>query len=117
MSMKVTYYKQNESTNSSVVGYFGLHLEKMDMYLSKMKYIRNKNGGFFVAFPSEKYTNKDGEEKYSPYFCFAKATNERFQSSAKKALEEYFNEHQKAQEAPEQHYSEEPTSDYGALPF
>jgi len=100
MSIKVTYYKQNLDPNSSVVGFLGLYIESMDLYLSKLRYIRNKNGGFFVAPPSEKYTDKEGKQCFQNYFWFGKKMADGFQKAASKAIDAHIKESSQAQQIP-----------------
>jgi hypothetical protein len=76
-----------------VVAYVNFHIPKWDLYLCGCKYIRKKNGGFFIAFPARKI-EKNGEDKYYPYYCFEGDMSDRFQSAAQKAINEYVNKNQ-----------------------
>lgn len=94
MTMKVTYYRQNQDQNSSVVAYLGLYLENIDLYLSKLRYIRKRDGGFFISFPSEKYTDKEGKGAYQNYCWFGKKFGDSFQKKAHDVINAYIEENQ-----------------------
>lgn len=84
--MKVTRYQKVGS--DSLIAYVSFHIPQWDLYLSDCKLILGKNGQQFIAYPSKSY-QKDGETKYSPYFCFGKEMHERFQKNAREAIEKY----------------------------
>ena len=84
MSLQIKNYTRNLDSNSNVVGFVSFHIPEWGLHLNSCKYIRNKNGGFFIGFPS-----KEKDDKYFPYFCFDAAQAKRFQESGKKAIEEY----------------------------
>lgn len=74
---------------SSTVAMVNFYLPKLDLHLDKCRYIRKKDGNFFVSYPSEKVQNANEDPKYFPYFYFGKKTNDKFQSAAQKAIQEY----------------------------
>ena len=110
--MKVTNY--TSINKDQLVAYFSLYIEQWGMYLNDCKLIRTKTGGMFVGFPNKKY-EKDGETKYSPYFCFDKEVNERFQKAARAAIDEYVK--QNAEKPAEKPNDATPTLDDDECPF
>jgi hypothetical protein len=88
MSLKVTRYSPYRSTKSNVVAFVSFHIPEWGLYLNDCKYIRKKNGGFFISFPARKIESDDGE-KYISYFSFEKEALDRFQNSAEKAIQNF----------------------------
>lgn len=84
MSIKVKNYTSNQDNNSSVVGFVSFFIPEWGLHLNSCKYIRNKDGGFFIGFPS-----KEKDDKFFPYFCFEGNAGKRFQEAAKKAIEDH----------------------------
>lgn len=87
MGITVTQYKRNENNGSQVVAYVSFCIAEWGLHLNNCKYIRSKKGGFFIGFPSKKVEGKDNE--YFPFFYFEGEARNRFQESAKKAIENY----------------------------
>jgi hypothetical protein len=87
----VTYYNPTqEGKNQFILATVGLHIKSMDMYLAKCKLLRKKDGGCYIAPPSEKYIDpKTGSDKWSNFFWFGEKTSEFFQKEALNAITEY----------------------------
>lgn len=91
--IKITFLQQSNDPTAQVVATFGLHIVSMDMFLSKMKLIKKKDGAIFVAPPSESYQDKvTGEKKYSNFYWFGENSSKYFQDECKKALQLYCEE-------------------------
>jgi len=72
---------------------FGIEIVSMNMFLAKLKFIKKKGGGYYVAPPSEEYTDpKTGEKKWANFWWFGDKSSGFFQSEVQKALKEYCNE-------------------------
>lgn len=89
--IKITYYRENNDPESSVVGYFGLYIDagEWDFYFSKLRLINNKEGGRFIAPPSEKFTTSEGIEKYANFFWAGSKSKDKFQKEVIKAINEW----------------------------
>lgn len=89
--IRVTYYNQTqEGKNQFILATVGLHIKSMDMYLAKCKLLRKKDGGCYIAPPSEKYTDpKTGSDKWANFFWFGDKTSEFFQKEALNAITEH----------------------------
>jgi len=87
--LKIKNYTPTNDPQSSTVGYVSFYVTDWGLHLNGCRYIRKRNGGFFVAYPSRKI-EKDGQDpEYMPYFTFDKDRNDRFQSAAQKAINEW----------------------------
>lgn len=87
--VKVTHYQAVDDPNTQVVGIVNFYIPEWGLHLNMCKYIRKRNGGFFIGFPSTK-KGADGEEPtYFPFFDFDKEKRDRFQSAGQKAINEY----------------------------
>lgn len=84
MSLQIKNYTRNLDSNSNVVAFVSFYIPEWRLHLNSCKYIRSKNGGFFIGFPS-----KEKDDKYYPYFCFEGDASKRFQDSARKLIEEH----------------------------
>lgn len=51
--LKVTYLTLNPPNSGSIIATLGMYLPKIDLYLSKMRLVRKKNGGLYLAYPSD----------------------------------------------------------------
>jgi hypothetical protein len=78
---------QDPKTN--VVANLGLYIEDLDLYISKLTYVRKKCGGFFVSYPYEKYQDREGKNVYQNYCWFGKRLGTEFQEGAHKAINEH----------------------------
>jgi len=87
--IEVKNYFQNQDKNSNIVATINFYIPEWGLYLNKCKFIRKKNGGFFIGFPSEKKEGVGEEVKYFPYFFFDKDKADRFQSAAQKAVDKW----------------------------
>lgn len=89
--LRVTFLKTfKEENNSPVVATLGIHILSMDMYTSKLKLIRKKDGTFYVAPPSEKYKDPvTGKDAYGNFFWFGEKSSAFFQEEALKAVNAY----------------------------
>lgn len=93
MPIKCTFYLPNSNPESAIIAQVGFHIEEWDLYLSKCKLVKSRNGHQFIAVASEPYTdNKTGEQRYSKFFWFGKSMQDRFQEGALKAIAEYLKE-------------------------
>lgn len=89
--LKVTHYKPINDHRSNVVALVNFYWEDADLHLNGCRYIRKRNGGFFVSYPSKKVEKENEQPSYFPYYCFGKVKNDRFQSGAQRAIAEYIN--------------------------
>jgi len=87
--LEITHLFKIKDAKSSTVAIVNFYLPNLDLHLQKCRYIKKKDGNFFVSYPSEKTQNASEEPKYFPYFYFGKKTNDKFQSAAQKAIQEY----------------------------
>ena len=87
MKARVTYYKPNQG--GGVMAYLGLYIEDYDLYLSKLRLIRTRHGGYFIAPPSDKFTTPEGTSQYANHFWFGKTNAKPFQQAASLAIQEY----------------------------
>ena len=87
--IEVKFLHQPNSDQTSVVATFGIHIKSIDLYMSKCKLIKKKDGGMYVAPPSEEYTDQDGKKKWSNFWWFGDSTSSYFQSEVRKALDAY----------------------------
>lgn len=92
--LKVTHYKPTNDPRSNVVAMVNFYVEEWDLHLNGCRYIRKRNGGFFVSYPSKKVEKENEEPSYFPYYCFGKEKNSRFQSGAQRAISDYINKNQ-----------------------
>ena len=118
MTIKVTYYRQNKDERSNVVGYLGLYLEELDLYLS-CRYVRRRDGGFFVSSHSDEYQDRDGNKAYNNHFWFGKRLGGAFQERAQHAIHAYLDAKRQQpppqqQQPPAEQYPDEPNAE---LPF
>ena len=88
--IKITYYTPISEERSQVVALFGCYVVKQDLYFSKWKLIHKKDGGLFIAPPSEKYQDpKTGQDAYSNFCWFGSKTASLFQEAALESLKSY----------------------------
>lgn len=88
--IKITFLNENKNTESNVVATFGFHLSVLDLYMTKAKIIKKKDGSYYVAPPSEKYTcSKTGETKYANFWWFGDRLSAHFQKKCQEVLSEY----------------------------
>ncbi len=88
--IRITYFNPVHDERSSIVGHFGCYLVEQDLYLAKWKLIHKKDGGIFVAPPSEKYTDpKTGKEAYANFCWFGSKLGSAFQDTAIDAIRSY----------------------------
>lgn len=88
--MRVTFLNLSKDSQSPVIATIGFYIFSMDMYLSKVKLVKKKDGGFYLAPPSEKYQDpKTGKEAYGNFFWFGEKSSEFFQKQALQALSTY----------------------------
>ena len=97
--MEVLRYQSANSDSGSLVAWVDFRIPNWGLNLFDCRLMRGRNGGFFIAFPSKKY-EKDGETKYAPYFWFDKEVTERFQKSARQAIDEYVKRNQESRDEP-----------------
>lgn len=88
--IEVTFFSLNKNTKDHVMATFGIRIISMDMFLSKLKLIRKKDGTAYVAPPSEEYVDpKTGKKAYSNFFWFGQKSEEFFQKEVMKAIDSY----------------------------
>jgi hypothetical protein len=88
--IKITYFTQMQDLKSSTIALFGCYVTKQDLYFSKMKLVQKKDGGIFIAPPSEKYVDpKTGQDAYSNFFWYGNRTAQIFQETALEAIKAY----------------------------
>jgi len=87
--LKVTHYQPVEDPNGSVVGIVNFYIPEWGLHLNECRYIRKKNGGFFVGFPSKRKEIEGQQPTYFPYYNFDKDKLDRFQSASQKAINEW----------------------------
>lgn len=83
--MEITYFLASQDPASKTIAEFGLKIPELDMTLSRVKLIKGKNGGLFIASPSF----KQGEE-YKPYWAFGEAKKMAFFGAAMQALKDFY---------------------------
>lgn len=86
--MEITRYTPGNG-QGSIQAYVSFYIPQWKLHLNDMRLILSKQGHRFLAAPSKKYEDENGEAKYAPFFCFDKEMDQRFQKSAKEAIEEY----------------------------
>lgn len=87
--LRVTFLKTFRE-DSPVVASLGIHILSMDMFLTKLKLIRKKDGDFYIASPSEKYQDpQTGKDCYANFFWFGEKSATFFQEEALKAINSY----------------------------
>lgn len=69
-----------------------------------MKLVRTLNNTLFIAGPSYKGKDKEGNKTYRDYWYFGKDTSERFKKEALKTVQEYIEKTYGKQEAPKGDY-------------
>ncbi len=89
--MEITKYTPGNG-NGALKAFFSIRIPEWRMTINNCKLITTKDGGSFVSLPSYSY-EKEGEKKYSPHIWLDKDVMEKFQSSAKKCLDEYLTIH------------------------
>lgn len=88
--IKITYLLPSKNENSPIVATVGIQIISMDLYMSKIKLVKKKDGSFYFASPSEEYIDPStGKTKYVDYFAFGKKASHFFQQECLKALESY----------------------------
>ncbi len=85
--MEVTHYEVSKG-EGAIIAFVNFKIHEWGLNLDDCRFIKTKNGGSFIGFPSKRCESQ-GEVKYSPYFWFEKHAAGLFQSSAKKAIEDY----------------------------
>lgn len=108
MGIQVSKYIPCAKEGSNVVAIVSFYIPEWNLHLHQSTYIRSPKGGFFVGFPSRKFT-KDGKDYYNKYYDFEGSTKERFQSAAKKAIDEYIEKNN--QQPPTKQENEQPEFD------
>jgi len=87
--LEITSYYPTGDERSSVVALVNFFIPEWGLHLNGCKYIRKKNGGFFVGYPSKKVEKENADAQYFPYFAFERDRNDRFQSAAQKAIDKH----------------------------
>ena len=88
--LRITFLTPNDDPNNRVVATVGIHIISMDMFLSKVKIVRKKDGTCYAASPSQKYKDpKTGEDKFANYWWFGEKSSTFFQQQVMKAITTY----------------------------
>ncbi len=88
--IKITYLTLSAPNSGSVIASLGMHLQRMDLYLSKLRLVRKKNGGLYLAYPAEEFVNqRSGNKEFQNFYWFGKKMSERFQIEGFKAIQEF----------------------------
>lgn len=88
--LKITFFNLNPDKNANVVATFGVHILSMDLFLSKLKLVKKKDGSFYAAPPSEEYTcPRAGKKMYADFFWFGSKSSDFFQKEVMKAVDTY----------------------------
>ena len=82
--MHITYYTVMPDASKATKAEFGIYLPKVKLTLNRLKFVRNKNGGYFVTSPSMKVG-----DVYSPLWAFDKEISDSFFKEALKCVEAY----------------------------
>lgn len=91
--LKITFYTPGREANSRVVATFGVHIISVDLFLSKIKLVRKKDGELYAAPPAEKYKcPRTGQVRWSNFWFFGDKSSDFFQQECKKALIAYCDE-------------------------
>ena len=88
--LKITFYTPVTDERSQVIAIFGCYAVNDDIYFSKCKLIRKKDGGLFVAMPSEKYTDpKTGQDAFQNFCWYGTKKAQFFQELALESIKSY----------------------------
>lgn len=87
--VKVTHYQSVADPDSQVVGIVNFYIPEWGLHLNDCRYIRKRNGGFFIGFPAKRKGEEGQTPTYHPFFDFDKDKKDRFQSAGQKAIHEY----------------------------
>jgi hypothetical protein len=88
MSIQVSKYIPCARDGSNILAIVSFYIPEWNLYLHQATCVRSPKGGYFIGFPSRKYT-KEGKDFYARYYDFEGNSKDRFQVAAKKAIEEY----------------------------
>lgn len=91
MAISITFYKEFDKSGSAIAQ-FGFKIEQWDMYFSKCRLIHGKDGQRFISFPSEKYKDENGQDKWAPYYWWGKETKTKLQAAVLEAIDAYCQE-------------------------
>lgn len=88
--LKVTYLTLNPPNSGSIIATLGIHIPKIDLYLSKMRLVRKKNGGLYLAYPAEEFINqRSGNKEFQNFYWFGKKMSDYFQTQGFRAIQEF----------------------------
>lgn len=88
--IKITYFTPLTDGKSATIALFGCYVVKQDLYLSQMKLIQKKDGGIFIASPSQKYVDpKTGRDEYGNFFWYGSRVAPIFQETALDSIKSY----------------------------
>lgn len=90
--LEVKNYTPVTKEDSNVVGLVSFYCSTLDLHLNLCKYIRKRNGGFYVSYPTKVIEKGAQEPDYIPYFCWGKKMSSKFQSEAQKAIHKWIQE-------------------------
>lgn len=83
--MEIHNWEEGPRT-SNIAGMFTVYIPALGLSLHKLKAIRTKKGGIFIAYPS--YATKDAEDKktWHPYISFSDQRSRDFQKTCIEAI-------------------------------
>lgn len=88
--LKVTYLNLGKPESGSIIATLGMHIPILDLYLSKIKLVRKKDGSLYLAPPAEEFVSyKTGNKEFQNFFWFGKNMSERWQVQGFKAIQDY----------------------------
>lgn len=88
--IKITYFTPINDDRSQVIALFGCYVVKQDLYFAKWKLVHKKDGGVFIAPPSEKYTDpKTGKDAYANFCWYGSKHGPAFQEAALESIKSY----------------------------
>lgn len=105
MSTKIEITKLRHYDKGYLNGFVDILIQPLGIAIHNITWF-SKDGRDWVNLPSEKYVNKEGEEKYRPFVSFPdEAIYKGFQGAVTKAIAEHV-----AANPPEQQQAQAPAS-------
>lgn len=88
MEIEIHNYDE-QPASGNVVAIFSCYVPSAKLTFHKMKLIKSKKGHTFLSWPSYKFTDAGGNDKYFPYVEMNKEIKEQFEKDVMKALEPF----------------------------
>lgn len=73
----------------NIFGVFTVYIPALGLSLHKVKAVKTKKGGVFIAFPSFSKEDNLGQKTWYPYFSFSEARSKDFQIACLEAIEPF----------------------------